>query len=204
MTASDRRDDVAGAKSAQRQERHERILQAARDELFERGFDADVYDVVKRAGVGAGTVYRHFPNKEALFRQIAEEMVLATREGFRRIVTEESDARRCVARTMELGFGNVREYGQLAIQLFHGSNPPQYEGLFERDAMHAFFASLIQLGIDQGHFRPDLDVPHSVGMWFALVAPSMLGRFLEQRSVEEVAAATSRFFLAGLSGSERR
>ena len=38
----------------------ERLLDAARSVLAERGFDADVTEITARAGVGAGTLYRHF------------------------------------------------------------------------------------------------------------------------------------------------
>ena len=45
---------------------HERILDAAREVFAEYGIDAQMDDVARRAGVGVGTVYRHFPTKEAL------------------------------------------------------------------------------------------------------------------------------------------
>ena len=37
----------------------------------EQGHDAQMDDVAKRAGVGVGTVYRHFPTKEALIEALA-------------------------------------------------------------------------------------------------------------------------------------
>ncbi|RSM88048.1 TetR/AcrR family transcriptional regulator [Kibdelosporangium aridum] len=42
-----------------------RILEVARDMLTEDG-DASLNSIAKKAGVGAGTLYRHFPNREAL------------------------------------------------------------------------------------------------------------------------------------------
>ena len=44
----------------------ERVLQAARETFAEHGLDAQMEDMARRAGVGVGTVYRHFPNKEAV------------------------------------------------------------------------------------------------------------------------------------------
>jgi AcrR family transcriptional regulator len=49
----------------------ERVLAAARETFAEYGLDAQVDDVAARAGVGVGTVYRHFPTKEALLEAIA-------------------------------------------------------------------------------------------------------------------------------------
>jgi AcrR family transcriptional regulator len=51
----------------------ERILQSARDAFAECGADAQMDDVARRAGVGVGTVYRHFPTKEALVAEIVRQ-----------------------------------------------------------------------------------------------------------------------------------
>ncbi|MFD7511546.1 helix-turn-helix domain-containing protein [Streptomyces sp. NPDC059853] len=56
---------------AQRNLRH--VLSAARDVFGEQGYGAPMEEVARRARVGVGTVYRRFPNKEALVRYIAEE-----------------------------------------------------------------------------------------------------------------------------------
>ena len=48
----------------------ERILEAARQVFAESGIDAQIDDVARRAGVGVGTVYRHFPTKEALMVEL--------------------------------------------------------------------------------------------------------------------------------------
>lgn len=178
----------------------DRVYEAAKQALAEKGLEVDIHDVIGRAGVGAGTVYRHFAGKEALYREVAIEMVDRTRREFLEIASKYTDARECIARTMELGFRNVRDYGQLAIELFGGVHPPEYGDLFERRALEAFFRALIERGIHQGHFREDVDLEHAVGVWFALTAPGVLGRLLSTRSVEQVAADTTRFFLAGLSG----
>jgi AcrR family transcriptional regulator len=190
---------VAAAASSQLRAR---IFETAKQLLAERGLAADVNEVITRAGVGAGTVYRNFSNKEALFRAVAEEMVDRTRARFVEIASQHRDARTCVALTMELGFQNVRDYGRLAIELFGGAHPPEYGNLFDRRALEAFFRALIERGIRQGHFRPDVDLEHAVGVWFALTAPAMFDRVLQQRTVEEIASATTRFFLAGLAGEE--
>src|ERR1700678_4563371 len=47
----------------------EHILAVARDALRESG-DASLIGIARRAGVGPGTLYRHFPTKEALFEAV--------------------------------------------------------------------------------------------------------------------------------------
>lgn len=51
----------------------ERILESAREVFAEYGAEAQIDDVARRAGVGVGTVYRHFPTKEALLVELLRE-----------------------------------------------------------------------------------------------------------------------------------
>ena len=46
------------------------ILEAADAVFGEQGVDAPVDEVARRAGVGVGTLYRHFPTKEKLFEAV--------------------------------------------------------------------------------------------------------------------------------------
>jgi AcrR family transcriptional regulator len=55
----------------------ERILKAARAVFADQGIDAQMDDVARRAKVGVGTVYRHFPTKEALVDALVRERFMA-------------------------------------------------------------------------------------------------------------------------------
>ena len=44
----------------------DRIVEVARDIFRAQGYDASLDEIAKQAGVGAGTLYRHFPNRESL------------------------------------------------------------------------------------------------------------------------------------------
>ncbi len=48
----------------------ERVLEAAKAVFSAGGSDASLESVAKRAGVGIGTLYRHFPTREALFEAV--------------------------------------------------------------------------------------------------------------------------------------
>jgi AcrR family transcriptional regulator len=50
----------------------ERILVAAQDVFAESGYQASMERIAQRAGVGVGTLYRRFPNKESLVVAIME------------------------------------------------------------------------------------------------------------------------------------
>ena len=49
------------------------LLAAAAEEFAERGLDASVADIARRAGIGKGTVFRHFPTKDDLITAIVTE-----------------------------------------------------------------------------------------------------------------------------------
>lgn len=49
-----------------------RVLDVAYATFAQEGMSVPIDEIARRAGVGAGTVYRHFPTKEALFAAIAE------------------------------------------------------------------------------------------------------------------------------------
>jgi AcrR family transcriptional regulator len=56
---------------AQRNRAH--VLAIARDVFATEGLAVPIDDIARRAGVGIGTVYRHFPTKEALFVAILQD-----------------------------------------------------------------------------------------------------------------------------------
>jgi AcrR family transcriptional regulator len=62
----------------------ERVIAAAREVFAEQGREAQMDDVARRAEVGVGTVYRHFPTKEALLEALAvdafERLIARARE----------------------------------------------------------------------------------------------------------------------------
>jgi AcrR family transcriptional regulator len=51
------------------------IVRAAREVFATAGLAAPIDEIARRAGVGTGTLYRHFPNKEALFEAIVKGRV---------------------------------------------------------------------------------------------------------------------------------
>ena len=78
------------------QRNRERILEVAKEAFTQSGANASLDDIAKEAGVGAGTLYRHFPTRDALieavYRTEVEKLAAAEREVLRRHA-----AGRCVA-----------------------------------------------------------------------------------------------------------
>jgi AcrR family transcriptional regulator len=101
---------------------YERLLDAAKAAFAEHGTDAPLDDIAKRAGVGSGTLYRHFPTRvdliEAVFRlqleslvdQAAELMTVPDAgEGltrFLRLMIDHSSTYRGLARALMIALAN--------------------------------------------------------------------------------------------------
>ena len=54
---------------------YERLLTTARTAFMEHGTGASLDDIAKRAGVGSGTLYRHFPTRDALLHAVLRERI---------------------------------------------------------------------------------------------------------------------------------
>jgi AcrR family transcriptional regulator len=50
-----------------------RVLEVAYEVMAAEGLSVPIDEIARRAGVGAGTVYRHFPTKEALFGAVIKD-----------------------------------------------------------------------------------------------------------------------------------
>jgi len=66
----------------------ERVLAAAEEVFAEGGLQAQIDEVARRAGVGVGTVCRHFPTKHALVEAVLEAMYASLLEAAERAVAE--------------------------------------------------------------------------------------------------------------------
>jgi len=57
-------------KRADARRNYEKVLAAAREAFAEGGESTALEEIARRAGVGIGTLYRHFPTREALFEAV--------------------------------------------------------------------------------------------------------------------------------------
>src|ERR1700739_1124361 len=67
------------------QRNRERILEVAKQAFTRYGADASLDDIAKQAGGGAGTLYRHFPTRDALIEAVYRsevEKLAAAAHGF--------------------------------------------------------------------------------------------------------------------------
>jgi AcrR family transcriptional regulator len=140
-------------------ESRRRILAAARELFEERGVDAaSMHEIGRRAGVGQGTLYRHYGHKGALCSELLRERVEKFRE---EVGTEDEEALRKVAWLLE------------RLALFNEENAPLLGAI--RDAsgggrrmelykspfygwLRVTVGALLSRAVERGEARPDLDV----------------------------------------------
>ncbi|OXM69224.1 MULTISPECIES: TetR/AcrR family transcriptional regulator [Amycolatopsis] len=67
---------------------YERILNTAREAFLEHGPDAPLDDIARRAGVGAGTLYRHFPTRETLVEAVYRDDIERLSAAAHRLLAE--------------------------------------------------------------------------------------------------------------------
>ncbi|MGA5546172.1 TetR/AcrR family transcriptional regulator [Mycobacterium sp. NPDC051198] len=84
-----------------------RVLDVAYETFAADGLAVPIDEIARRAGVGAGTVYRHFPTKEALFQAVIAERIRGVVEEGRTLLAEAdpADALFAFLRSMVLQWG---------------------------------------------------------------------------------------------------
>ena len=100
----------------------ERLLAAARDVFVEQGANAPLDDIARRAGVGIATLYRRFPDRPALLRQVALDLLGRSAHEAGAALAEEPDA-----------FGALASYLHRALDLRIAAVMPVLVGQLQMD-----------------------------------------------------------------------
>jgi AcrR family transcriptional regulator len=77
MDVLDARTSTVRPLRADARQNYERLIKAAAESIGELGPNVSLEEVAKRAGVGIGTLYRHFPNRQALLEAVYRDQVEA-------------------------------------------------------------------------------------------------------------------------------
>jgi AcrR family transcriptional regulator len=143
-------EELARPLRADARRNRERILKAARAVFAASGREAHLDDVARRAKVGVGTVYRHFPTKDALLEALArEQFELLTR--WSREAEEEPDAWAAFNAMVWRG-AELQACDRALMEAVADFKPGVAEQASE---LHASIERLIRRAQDQGKMRPD-------------------------------------------------
>lgn len=86
---------------ADAQRNYDRIVEVAREVFREKGYGAPLDEIAKRAGVGAGTLYRHFPTRDALLDAVMQAWVDRVEQATAKTLAFEGPPRELLLRWLE-------------------------------------------------------------------------------------------------------
>jgi AcrR family transcriptional regulator len=76
----------------------DKVVEAAREAFRTRGYDAPLDDIAKAAGVGAGTLYRHFPTRDSLIDAVMQAWVDRVNDTVGKVMAEGGTPRELLLR----------------------------------------------------------------------------------------------------------
>ncbi|WP_435819363.1 TetR/AcrR family transcriptional regulator [Micromonospora violae] len=132
------------------------LLDAAASTFVTSGVDAPVRDIAARAGVGVGTIYRHFPTRADLIVAVYRHQVEACAEAGPALLADSSSAHAALAQWIDLFVDFLATKHGLAEAL------QSDDAAFEK--LHAYFldrlvpvcAQLLDAAATAGEIRPDV------------------------------------------------
>lgn len=138
------------------QRNRERILEVAREAFVRHGPDATLDDIARRAEVGPGTLYRHFPTRddllEAVFRDEVEKLTAA---GERYAVTTPPLEGLRSWMLLFIDYVSRKLVIMPALDTVTGGSTRLIEG--SRAMVFGTFRTLVQRAIRSGELRADTD-----------------------------------------------
>jgi AcrR family transcriptional regulator len=148
--------DVERPMRADARRNHDRILATAREAFAEQGIDVPLDDIARRSGVGPGTLYRHFPNRDTLVEEVYREEIagLASRA---HALAEELPPADALATWFREQVGWVRDSSGLATTLKAAIDRDSETFAYCRKELREAVATLLVPAKAAGAVRADLD-----------------------------------------------
>ena len=134
---------------------HERVLAAAREAFAEGGESTALEEIARRAGVGIGTVYRHFPCRQALLEALyVNELEEVCRSAAQ---LDDADPWQALNDWFERLIGYLATKRALAHELLNylDEDAPLFKEC--RSELFAAGEPLLKRAQDAGVVRPDVD-----------------------------------------------
>ena len=147
---------VARKPRADAQRNRERILEIARLAFTRHEADATLDDIARQAGIGSGTLYRHFPTRDALIEAVyRSEVEKLTAAGQRFAATR--PPLQALRAWMLLFIDHVADKRLIlpAMESVAGGSLRLIEGA--RGLIHGAFVALVRRAIESGDLRPETD-----------------------------------------------
>ena len=168
---------------AQKEEKRERILEAAAAIFARRGFSGAVMaDIAEEAGIGKGTLYEYFDSKEDLFFAVFEWFGRQTgaeaKVGISALGGSAAERLIALSESVMASWSDMKDLFSLVMEFWSASTSSRMRKRFQA-AFRAFYreyreivSALIREGMTRGEFRAGVDAEAMaaslVGAWDAL------------------------------------
>jgi AcrR family transcriptional regulator len=148
---------VTRPKRADARRNYDKVLAAAREAFAEGGESTALEEIARRAGVGIGTLYRNFPNRQALLETLYLEEV----EGICRMADEQresADPWEALTSWFERFIGYIATKQALAAELTNYLDRDAQLFKSSRAALWAAGEPLLTRAQEAGVVRPDAEI----------------------------------------------
>jgi AcrR family transcriptional regulator len=144
-------------KRADARRNEQTLLEAAAAVFVAAGVDAPVRDIAARAGVGMGTIYRHFPTRADLIIAVYRHQVDACAEAGPALLASSSTPHAALARWIEKfvdflvtkhGLAAAMQSDQAGVKTLHA---------YFLDRLVPVCAQLLDAAVGAGEIRPDVE-----------------------------------------------
>src|SRR6201997_5153217 len=138
------------------QRNRERILEAAKEAFTQSGADTSLDDIAREAGVGPGTLYRHFPTRDALIEAVYRtevEKLAAAQKTFSESLPPIEALRAWML--LFVDYIATKHIIAPALNTLVGGPSKLYEG--SRSKIQGAINSLVKPAIKSGDIRKDLE-----------------------------------------------
>jgi AcrR family transcriptional regulator len=165
---------------------HELLLAAAREVFSEQGVAASLEEIARRAGLGIGTLYRHFATRDALVEAIFEERINEF-IAIGRTANEEPDGWKALVGFLEQMLALQASDRLLKDVLMRYPSAPGRLAT-ARAEMGQLFDQVLDRAQKQGQLRPDFTLPDLAQLFWsftpiidgtAVIAPNAWRRHLQ-------------------------
>jgi AcrR family transcriptional regulator len=169
---------------ADARQNYERLVAAAAVAIGELGPNVSLEEVAKRAGVGIGTLYRHFPNRQALLEAVYRDQVNMNCERGRELLATKPPAEALQQWLHSLLTLNLTTRG-LKEAMMAGEVSPQTSEC--KAQMHGIGGELLARAQEAGAVRRDIEITdllrltHSIAL---MVEPGPEGATRAERLFE--------------------
>ena len=134
----------------------ERVLEAAKSVFSAGGPDASLEAVARHAGVGIGTLYRHFPTREALYEAVYRREVEQLGELAEQLKSEAAPVE-ALRRWLRANVEFVATKKGMAAALALAAGPPPSElTAFSYERLTKAIGTLLDRAVEAGEVRDDI------------------------------------------------